>query len=411
MQIQYSTKLCVKTKEPGFRPPKTSELRQREVTAAFFEMSVETEPDPVCRRQHIDCDHVMQGNAMNDFDNDHHSVLQRLATFPRCRLAHVPTPLEAMERLSTRLDGVALFVKRDDCTGLGFGGNKIRQLEYYLGQALKVKADTVLITGAVQSNFVRATAAAARRCGMECHIQLEERVPNVDELHRSSGNVLLNRILGATLHSYPSGEDEEGADAKLKEIGEELRQDGSVPYIIPLGAAHDPLGALGYIDAAAELLTQLDQRSLRMDHLIVSSGSGATHAGLLFGLRALGSPIGVIGVCPRRDAESQAQRIAGHIEKLSNMLDLKSDITSDDIRVTDVSLAPGYGQLNDATMEALTLTAECEGLFLDPVYTAKAMAGLLHLARQREISGNVLFWHTGGQPALFGYGDALTGHQ
>ncbi|HIK94188.1 MAG TPA: pyridoxal-phosphate dependent enzyme, partial [Planctomycetes bacterium] len=233
---------------------------------------------------------------MNDFDNDHHSVLQRLATFPRCRLAHVPTPLEAMERLSTRLDGVALFVKRDDCTGLGFGGNKIRQLEYYLGQALKVKADTVLITGAVQSNFVRATAAAARRCGMECHIQLEERVPNVDELHRSSGNVLLNRILGATLHSYPSGEDEEGADAKLKEIGEELRQDGSVPYIIPLGAAHDPLGALGYIDAAAELLTQLDQRSLRMDHLIVSSGSGATHAGLLFGLRALGSPIGVIGV-------------------------------------------------------------------------------------------------------------------
>ncbi len=348
---------------------------------------------------------------MNDSDMDHPSVLQRVAIFPRCPLAHVPTPLEAMDRLSARLDTVSVFVKRDDCTGLGFGGNKIRQLEYYLGQAMKEEADTVLITGAVQSNFVRATAAAARRCGMECHIQLEERVANVDDLHRSSGNVLLDRILGATLHSYPTGEDEKGADAKLKEIAEELRQAGSKPYIIPLGAEHDPLGALGYIDAAAELLIQLDQRALRMDHLVVSSGSGATHAGLLFGLRALGSNIGVIGVCPRRDAESQTQRIAGHVEKLTKMLDIQSGVSSEDICLTDVSLSPGYGQLNDATLEALSLSARCEGLFLDPVYTAKAMAGLLHLARKREISGNVLFWHTGGQPALFGYGDQLTGQR
>jgi D-cysteine desulfhydrase/L-cysteate sulfo-lyase len=346
---------------------------------------------------------------MNGIDRDSCDLIQRLAAFPRCRLAHLPTPLEAMERLSSHFDDVSLFVKRDDCTGLAFGGNKVRQLEFYLGQAVQEAADTVLITGAVQSNFVRTTAAAAARLGMACHIQLEERVPNVDALHRTSGNVLLNRILGATLHSYPVGEDEAGADANLNAIAEQLRQSGSTPYIIPLGAGHDPLGALGYIDAAAELLTQLDQQSLRLDHLIVSSGSGSTHAGLLFGLRALGSRIGVTGVCPRRDAQSQTQRIAGHVQKLTAMLDVDPGIESIDICLTDVSLAPGYGQLNDATIKALQLTARCEGLFLDPVYTAKAMAGLFHLVEQRMASGNVLFWHTGGQPALFGYGEALVG--
>ena len=245
--------------------------------------------------------------------------------------------------------------------------------------------------------------------GMECHIQLEERVPEVDALHRSSGNVLLNRILGATLHSYPVGEDEAGADAKLNEIGEQLRGRGSHPYIIPLGPEHDPLGALGYIDAAAELMTQLDQQSLRMDHLVVTSGSGSTHAGLLFGLRTLGSQIAITGVCPRRDARSQQRRIVGHVQKLTTMLDIDPGIKPEDICLTDVSLAPGYGRLNDAAVKALQLTAQCEGLFLDPVYTAKAMAGLFHLVEQGQISGHVLFWHTGGQPALFGYGDALLG--
>ncbi|HJN13141.1 MAG TPA: D-cysteine desulfhydrase family protein [Pirellulaceae bacterium] len=348
---------------------------------------------------------------MNDFDVNRRRVLKRLEAFPRCRLAHLPTPLESMERLSQHLDGVSLFVKRDDCTGLGFGGNKVRQLEFYFGQALKEEADTVLITGAIQSNFVRAAAAAARRLGMECHIQLEERVPGVDALHRSSGNVLLSRILGAKLHSYPAGEDEDGADANLSEIAEQLRQGGSRPYIIPLGAGHDPLGALGYIDAAVELVTQLDRQSLRIDHLVVTSGSGATHAGILFGLRSLGSQIGVTGVCPRRDAQSQRRRIAGYAEKLTDMLGLDPGIEPDDLRLTDVSLAPGYGQLNDETVKALQLTAQCEGLFLDPVYTAKTMAGLFHLVDQQEISGNVVFVHTGGQPALFGYGDALIGQE
>ncbi len=340
-------------------------------------------------------------------ETDDRLVLRRLAAFPRCRLAHLPTPLEPMERLSQRLDGVSLFVKRDDCTGLGFGGNKVRQLEHYFGQAIHESADAILITGAVQSNFVRTAAAAAARLGMACHVQLEERVPDVDDLHRSSGNVLLNRLLGATLHSYPAGEDESGADTKLSELAQRLRERGLRPYIIPLGPTHEPLGALGYIDAAAELLAQLAQQSLRIDNLVVTSGSGATHAGLLFGLRAIGSKIQVTGVCPRRPAGLQQQRIIGHLEKLASMLAIDPGVTRRDLCLTDVSLAPGYGRLNEATVKALQLTARCEGLLLDPVYTAKAMAGLFHLVEQREISGNVLFWHTGGQPALFGYGDAL----
>jgi D-cysteine desulfhydrase/L-cysteate sulfo-lyase len=345
---------------------------------------------------------------MTDLDTDLIAALdRRLRRFPRCRLAHLPTPLESMERLSAELNGVSLFVKRDDCTGLGFGGNKVRQLEYYFGQAIEAEADTVLITGAVQSNFVRVAAAAARRHGMECHIQLEERVPGVDQLHRSSGNVLLNQLLGATLHSFPSGEDEAGADANLESIAAKLKAAGARPYIIPLGPDHDPLGALGYVDAALELLEQLQQESLVIDHLVVTSGSGATHAGLLYGLRVLGSSIAVVGVCPRRDAASQAKRIGSHIDKLQRMLDLDPEITAEDIRLTDVSLAPGYGQLNEATIQALQVTARCEGLLLDPVYTAKAMAGLIYLAQQGELAGDVLFWHTGGQPALFGYGDSL----
>jgi D-cysteine desulfhydrase family pyridoxal phosphate-dependent enzyme len=330
-----------------------------------------------------------------------------LDRFPRHSLGHVPTLLEPLERLSREIAGVDVFVKRDDCTGLGFGGNKVRQLEFYGGQALKAGADVLLITGAVQSNFVRVAAAAAAKMGMRCHIQLEERVAGVGELHRTSGNVLLNSLFGATLHFFPRGEDEAGADANLQAIAAKLESEGATPYVIPLGADHDPVGALGYVEAAAELLLQLEERSLRIDHIVVTSGSGATHAGLLLGLRTLGSKIPVVGVCPRRDAISQTARIASHVRKLARMLEIDLSVEPSDIVLTDITLAPGYGLLNAATLHAMKRTAQTEGLLLDPVYTGKAMAGLMALAEQGELSGNVLFWHTGGQPALFAYGDLL----
>lgn len=330
--------------------------------------------------------------------------------FPRVKLAITPTPIEAMPNLSKALGGPHLFVKRDDMTGLALGGNKARQLEFYMGEALAQKADVVLITGAVQSNFVRTAAAAAAKLGMACHIQLEERVPNTDATHKASGNVLLDKLLGATLHTYPDGEDESGADRNITKIAEQLRQQGKTPYIIPLSPGHPPLGALGYVVAAQEILHQLQTSRLRIDEIVVASGSTSTHAGLLFGLRALGSAIPVTGVCVRRDTTAQAPRIAARCAELSKLLTISNPVTTKDICLTDIALAPGYGQLNDRTLEALKLAARTEGLLLDPVYTGKVMAGLIDRVRSNayENETNVLFLHTGGQPALFAYEPVLS---
>jgi len=330
-----------------------------------------------------------------------------LSTFPRAAIGHLPTPLEALPNLGREL-GLELFVKRDDCTGIGFGGNKVRQLEYYLGAAVKEKATVLLITGAVQSNFVRTAAAMGRRLGMECHIQLEERVRDISSLHRSNGNVFLNKLLGATLHSYPEGEDEAGADAALVQIAEKLRRDGHRPFIIPLGADSKPLGALGYVQAAAEVLPQIEAVG-GIDEIVVASGSALTHAGLLLGLRGLGSNIQVHGVCVRRNAQAQAHRVLKRVAETAALLGVTSPVIREDIRVSDTALGPGYGRMTPSIQGAIERTAQTEGLFLDPVYTGKAMAGLIDLVQNKALRGTkVLFWHTGGQPALFGYADQLT---
>ncbi len=338
--------------------------------------------------------------------------LGRLSALPRARLGHTPTPLEAMPNLEARIGGVRLAVKRDDCTGLALGGNKVRQLEFYLGEAQARGADTILITGAVQSNFARLAAAAARKLAMDCHIQLEERVPKTDPAYRNSGNVLLDRMLGATLHSYPAGEDEAGADRRLGEIAAELESLGRHPYIIHLAPGHKPLGALGYVVAAEETLTQMTEQGLAFDEVVIPSGSGNTHAGMLFGLRALGSPVRVTGICVRRDAVAQRPRIRARCDEIAELLGLGPVVGDDDIVLNDAFLAPGYGQLNEAAVRAIKTAAECEALILDPVYTAKTMAGFLDRAQDSAQAGgadrSLLFIHTGGTPAAFGYVTALT---
>jgi D-cysteine desulfhydrase/L-cysteate sulfo-lyase len=333
--------------------------------------------------------------------------LGRLNELPRAKLGHTPTPLDPMPRLAQRLGIRHAWVKRDDCTGLAFGGNKVRQLEFYLGQAQAEDADTILITGAVQSNFVRLAAAAASQLGMECHIQLEERVPKSDPVYRNSGNVLLDKILGATLYSYPDGEDEEGADRRLHEIASGLKEKGRHPYVIPLGPGHKPLGALGYVVAAAELLAQLEDQKVKVDEIFVPSGSGATHAGLLTGLRALDCSIPVAGVCVRRNATAQTERISGQCLEIAKLIDIPPVVIEDDVRLTDDFLAPGYGQLGAAAVEAITLSARTEGLILDPVYSAKTMAGFIHGARSSGPQQSLLFVHTGGTPAVFAYASEL----
>lgn len=333
--------------------------------------------------------------------------LGRLSEFPRTRLGHAPTPLDPMPRLADRLGTKRAYVKRDDCTGLAFGGNKVRQLEFYFGAARAEDADAVLITGAVQSNFVRLAAAAACQLGMECHIQLEERVPKSDPTYRQSGNVLLDKILGATLYSYPEGENEEGADQRLQEIADGLKRKGRRPYVIPLGPRHKPLGALGYVVAAAELVAELEQQQIAVDEIVVPSGSGATHAGLLFGLCALESPIRSTGVCVRRNAAAQTERIRSQCARIADLLEVQPVVGEDDVRLTDDFLAPGYGQLGEAATEAIALAARTEGLILDPVYSAKTMAGFIHSARNGDPQRSLLFLHTGGTPAVFAYAPEL----
>ena len=330
----------------------------------------------------------------------------KLGQFPRALAAHVPTPLEPLENLGAKL-GVSLFVKRDDCTGFAFGGNKVRQLEYYIGEARAERADTVLITGAIQSNFVRTAAAMARRFGMDCHVQLEERVSGASELYRTNGNVLLDRLLGATITTFPVGEDESGADKALYALADTLRAEGKRPYVITLGTDHPPLGALGYITAALELVEQIKDQD-PFDEIIVGSGSASTHSGLLFGLRAIGNSTPVQGICVRRAASLQKPRVEGRVRDIDALLGMKDTVSDDDVRVFDGSLAPGYGKLNDITHRAIREAAQCEGLFLDPTYSGKVMAGLMMLAEGGSLAGKrVLFWHTGGQPGLFAYADQL----
>jgi D-cysteine desulfhydrase family pyridoxal phosphate-dependent enzyme len=332
----------------------------------------------------------------------------RLTEIPRVRLFSGPTPLQPMQNLAAACGIQAqLFVKRDDCTEVAFGGNKVRQLEYYLGEARAQNANTILITGAVQSNFVRLAAACANKLGMECHIQLEERVTSNDPAYRVSGNVLIDQLLGATLHSFPEGEDEQGADKQQHRLADNLSAIGQRPYIIPLGPDHAPLGALGYVDAAREILDQISDKNITIDEIVVGSGSGNTHAGLLFGLRALGSEIRVTGICVRRDAKSQESRIKGRCQDIAELLELAPKVRDEDINLLDDFLAPGYGTSGALALQAILTAARTEGLILDPVYTGKAMAGFIHRARQAN-SSHLLFIHTGGTPAIFGYQNDLS---
>ena len=328
--------------------------------------------------------------------------------FPRIRLGHAPTPLDAAPNLGAAL-GIELWIKRDDCTGLALGGNKVRQLEFYLGDAQARGADTVLITGAVQSNFVRLAAAGARQLGMDVHIQLEERVDDADALYRASGNVLLDRLLGATMHSFPAGGDEAAADAALDRLARSLADEGRKPYVIHLGPGHPPLGGLGYVLAANEVTEQARARGFGFDAVVCASGSALTHAGTLVGLRAVGETMPVCGICVRRDASRQRPRVAGRAAELAAMIGRLDVFDDGDVDVSDEVHPPGYGKLNDAVREAMSMAARFEALLLDPVYTGKAMAGLIaHVRSGRIAAGSrVLFLHTGGLPAIFAYADRL----
>ena len=324
--------------------------------------------------------------------------------FPRVHLSHTPTPLELLKNVSSEFD-TNVWIKRDDCTGLAFGGNKSRQLEFYIGQALAQGVDTLLTTGAVQSNHVRTTVAAARKMGLDVEVQLEHRVDREQPEYHNSGNPYLVRLMGARIHHYPVGEDEDGADKALEQRAAELAREGRKAFVIPLSNAHTPYGAFGYVEGSEELMAQLQDLQIEPARFIVPTGSASTHSCFLLGVRACGSSVPVHGVCVRRDAQSQHQRVGKKLKSVIEAIGCELEIPDSDIICDDSQLAPGYGLPNDATVAAIKYLARREGILLDPTYSGKTFAVLLDMLRLGDFCSeqHVVFLHTGGAVSLFGY--------
>ena len=330
-----------------------------------------------------------------------------LARFPRARFAHLPTPLEPMPRLSEALGGPRLFVKRDDCTGLAGGGNKTRKLEFLVGAAIAEGADTLVTQGAVQSNHVRQTIAAAARFGLACEVILEERVATNAVDYQGSGNVLLDNLLGGKSRRVPAGTD---MNAALAEVADDVRARGGKPYVIP-GGGSNPIGALGYVDCAIELVAQANAQGLVIDRIVTATGSAGTHAGLVAGLALIGADIPVLGIGVRAPKDVQEANVHKLALATAAVLD-HEDRVRREMTVADCDyVGAGYGLVDEAVIDALKLAARTEGLLLDPVYSGKAMKGLIALARAGAFKDEtVVFLHTGGAQGLFGYHSVLEGH-
>lgn len=315
---------------------------------------------------------------------------------PRAKLAMLPTALEESPRLSKEL-GITLFVKRDDNTGLALGGNKARKLEYLVGEALELGADTLITTGAPQSNHCRMTAAAAAKVGLACHLVL-----NGTTLAVKQGNLLLDELLGARVH-FLGSDDASLAPARMQELADELAAGGARPYLVPLGGSC-AVGAIAYVTAVEEMLAQsAAQHDQHFDYIVHASGSAGTQAGLIAGVKYFGLPTRVIGISVSRPRPRLEREVMELCRETLAHGGADVPVTESDVVVYDEYVGRGYGLPTAASTAALELFARREGLILDPVYTAKAAAGLIDLVRRGCIpaSSRVLFWHTGGMPALF----------
>ena len=324
-----------------------------------------------------------------------------LAKFPRVRLAHLPTPLEPLPRLSAALRGPEIWIKRDDCTGLSTGGNKTRKLEFLMAEALAQGADIVLTQGATQSNHARQTAAAAARLGMDCHLLLEDRTGYNHPNYKYNGNVLLDVLHGASIEHRGPGLD---MNAEMEAVAERLRADGRRPYTIP-GGGSNPTGALGYVNCALELLGQLVDLGLDVDHIVTATGSAGTQAGLITGLKAMNAQIALLGIGVRAPRAKQEENVFDLAVRTAGKLGCPGVVVREDVVANTDYVGPGYGVAADSTLEAIDMFARTEAILLDPVYSGKGAAGLIDLIRKgRFTSGQrVVFLHTGGAIGLTGY--------
>jgi L-cysteate sulfo-lyase len=331
-----------------------------------------------------------------------------LARFPRVFLAHLPTPLEKLDRLSKELGGPEIWIKRDDCTGLSTGGNKTRKLEFLMAEAQAMGADTVMTQGATQSNHARQTAAFAAKLGMGCHILLEDRTGSNDANYNGNGNVLLDHLHGATTSKRAGGAD---MAAEMEAVAADLRAQGRKVYIIP-GGGSNATGALGYVNCAFELVSQANDRGLVIDHLVTATGSAGTQAGLITGLKAINAGIPLLGMGVRAPKDKQEENVFNLALKTAEKLGCPDVVKRDDVIADTSYVGAGYGIPRADTLEAIRMFAELEAILLDPVYSGKAAAGLIDYCRKGRFKKGerVVFLHTGGSAALFGYDAAFAEH-
>jgi L-cysteate sulfo-lyase len=336
------------------------------------------------------------------------ALIRNVQRHKRLGLGHFPTPFEPLERLGAWLGRGSVYVKRDDASGFGQGGNKVRALEFIVPEALDAGADILLTAGVVQSNSVRQVAAAAAKVGLDCHFaMITDRVGRTDPDYARTGNVFLSDLYGAS-HEIISVRDDK--TAVLERIACRLRAEGRRPYIVPYGCA-SRLGGVGYLSAALEISQQIEAQSLSITHLVHASGTGGTQAGLMVGFAALGLPIEVIGIDIDADPAGVRSRVTALLRELAEEVGLEAGPLEEKITLDSAYSAGAYGEANSATIEAITIAARLEALTLDPVYSGKAFAGLIGLSKAGRFkpSDNVLFLHTGGTPGIFAYRSSFDG--
>ena len=324
----------------------------------------------------------------------------RLARFRRLGLAHLPTPLEPMKRLSAHLGGPRLWVKREDCTGVGLGGNKLRKLDYVLSEAVDAGADTLVSGGVVQSNSQRQVAAAAAKLGFDCHLAVYHgRLAPPSAEYEHTGNALLNRLFGVTLHDVPWNGDRNGA---IRDLADRLRAEGRKPYVVPYGVSN-PLGAVGYASTIAEIASQSESLGLKPHSIVHCTGSAGTQAGLVVGAQLAMPGTRIVGIDIDAEPERVHADVLTYAEGAAALLDHTLDPSG--VEVVAGHAGPAYGVPHAATVEAVRLGARLEALVLDPVYSGKGLAGLIALVRGGRWTQDqdVVFVHTGGAPALFAY--------
>ena len=330
-----------------------------------------------------------------------------LSRFPRRRYTAFATPIEFLPNLTKALGGPNIYIKRDDMLGLYPGGNKTRKLEFLVADALAQGADTLITCGAPQSNHCRITLAAAAKEGLKCRFVIEERIPNSFD-DNANGNHFMFRLMGVEdITVVPGGSDVPGA---MQKVADDLAAQGRKGYIIP-GGGSNAIGALGYVACVQEILAQLFEQALKIDHIIVGSGSSGTHAGMVAGMYGMNAHIPITGIGVSRDPENQEPLVYRELLATAKLLEMRGEPPRELVKTDGSYWRPKYSLPNQRMIEAVQMLARLEGIPLDPTYTGKIMAGLIGMVRAGAFSkdDNVLFIHTGGMPSLFATTDAVLG--